>query len=238
MKENACAVVLLGPPGSGKTTLARSLAELNRISIIETGNILESEIKRGTDLGRQIKPFKIAGELVPSKLVKQVLSAALKDFGGDLILFDGFPRSPDQLRMLFELLGEHQLKLCGVLFLTVDLETVLDRLSGRRVCANCGTPYHLRAHPPKKPGICDRCGGELVQRPDDRPEIVKERFKNYEASTLPVMESFTRQFPPLIRKESTVGAPGEIADRVWEWLEKTTCEGGKKAAPLRAAGPN
>jgi adenylate kinase len=233
MKENACAVVLLGPPGSGKTTLAKSLAERNGISVIETGNILENEIKRGTDLGRQIKPFKIAGELVPSTLVKQVLSAALKDFGGDLFFFDGFPRSPEQLNMLFELLGEHQLKLCGVLFLTVDLKTVLDRLSGRRVCANCGTPYHLRAHPPKKPGICDRCGGELVQRPDDRPEIVKERFKNYEGSTLPVMESFIRQFPALIRKESTVGAPGKIADRVWQWLEKTTCEGQKKSGPTQ-----
>jgi len=238
MKQNACAAVLLGPPGSGKTTLARSLSERNHISVIETGNLLENEIRRGTEFGRQIKPYKMAGELVPSDLVKKVVSTALKQLSGDIILFDGFPRSPDQLKILFELLDEHHLALCGVLFLTVDLNTVLERLSGRRVCSKCGTPYHIRSHPPKKADVCDRCGGELIQRPDDRPEVVRERFKNYEQSTLPVMDTFAREYPALVERETTLGAPSEVADRVWHWLEEATGRDEKKAAPLRAAGPN
>jgi adenylate kinase len=238
MKENARAIVLLGPPGSGKTTLARLLAERNHISVIETGNLLEKEIQRGTELGRQIKPYKIAGELVPSELVKRVISSAVKNFKGDLILFDGFPRSPDQLGMLFELLKEHHLDLGAVIFLTVDLETVLERLSGRRICGNCGTPYHLRAHPPRQPGICDRCGGPLIQRQDDRPEVVQERFKNYERSTLPVVDFFTKEYPEVTRKEPAMDTPDEVAERVWQWLEEAVLHEKKKAAPLRAAGPN
>src|SRR5258705_3621244 len=132
MDETRCAIVLLGPPGSGKTTLARSLAAGARIALIEMGNLLEAEIRRDTPLGRQIKPFKAAGELVPSELVKQVIASELKRVHGKIVLFDGFPRSTEQIEILRHLLKEQHPDLCAVIVLNLDLQTAINRISGRR----------------------------------------------------------------------------------------------------------
>src|SRR3954466_6459350 len=127
MKEN-CAVVLVGPAGSGKTTLApgrfqkgKDDEQSMKVSVIETGNLLEAEIRRGTPLGAQIKPYKVAGELVPSQLVEEVISAELERIHGGLVLFDGFPRSLDQVEVQSRVMKKHNRELCAVIVLLIDL---------------------------------------------------------------------------------------------------------------------
>ncbi|HSU57115.1 MAG TPA: nucleoside monophosphate kinase [Candidatus Dormibacteraeota bacterium] len=192
-KENS-AIVFMGAPGSGKTTLARGLAAHHPMLLIETGNLLGAEAKRGTPLGQEIKPYQAAGNLVPSDLVKRVISAELARRTGQTVLFDGFPRSMPQFDLLSELVKDQGLALSAVLIFNVKLETVLQRLSGRRLCPNCGAIYNIHATPPRKESICDKCGSQLTQRPDDAPEVVRRRFENYQRETIPVIELFRTKY--------------------------------------------
>lgn len=164
MTKNKCAIVLLGPPGSGKTTLVRSLATGKRLAAIEAGNLLKREVRLQTPLGRQIKPYTDSGVLVPSALVTRVISAEAETVENDLVLFDGFPRCSEQIELFFQMLKEQQLHLGAVLVLTLDMQTAVERLSGRRICANCGSLYNQNVKPPIQTGKCDECGGDLIQR--------------------------------------------------------------------------
>jgi adenylate kinase len=220
MNGNKCAAVLLGPSGSGKTSLARSLATRYRISVIEIGNLFEKEIQLGTSLGRRIKPYKTAGKLIPSELVEQVIRNELERVQEDLVVFDGFPRSTAQIETLFQLLKDKHLNLCAVFVLTADLQTAITRLSGRRICPNCGAIYNIHTKPTRHDGVCDRCGGRLIQRQDDRMEAIRERFKIYERDTMSVIEFFRREFGHLTSEESATLSPDQLADRVWQRLEQ------------------
>jgi adenylate kinase len=220
MDESKCAIVMLGPPGAGKTTLGRALAARARMAVIETGNLLEGEIRSDSPLGRQIKPYKAAGELVPVEVVRQVISSVLAKVDERIILFDGFPRSIGQIEILRQLLKEEHLKLCGALVLTLELQESIKRISGRRICPNCGALYNVHFQPPKQADVCDRCGGKLAQRPDDRMEVVRERFRSYERDTLPVIDFFRKEFANVMWEESATPAPEEVLNRVGRRLEK------------------
>jgi len=217
--EKNCAALLLGAPGSGKTTLANALAARHEISVLGAGNLLEDEIRRSTPLGRQIKPYKAAGKLVPAELLHQVLSNRLSAGTGKSVLFDGFPRTLSQIDILFELLKLHHLELCGVIVLNLDQDAAVARISGRRMCQKCKRIYNIYTQPPEEGETCDRCGGKLVQREDDRTEVVRERFKIYERETLPVIEFFRGKFRDLTWEAPASLPPEQLLERVWHRLE-------------------
>ncbi|MDB6058401.1 MAG: adenylate kinase [Verrucomicrobiales bacterium] len=214
------AVVLMGSPGSGKTTLARALAECTPISIIEVGNLLKLEVQRGTKLGRVIKQFTSTGKLVPLVHVTKIVSTALRKAQEDIVLFDGIPRSTRQINPFLRMLAGQGLYLRAVIILKLDLQTALNRLVGRRICSRCGTLYNILAKPSKPMKICQRCGGELIQRQDDREEVVRERFKRFGNETLPVIEFFKKEFSELTWEQSATTPLPQRIKRVWRRLER------------------
>lgn len=213
------AVVLMGSPGSGKTTLARALAERTPISIIEVGNLLKREVQRGTALGKAMKPFTSTGNLVPLAHVTEIVSKALRKAQEEIVLFDGIPRATSQILPFLELLAEHGLELRAVIVLTLDLQTALDRLTGRRICKKCGALHNVTGRDANKTKTCERCGGELIQRRDDREEIVRERFERFAHETLPVVEFFKEEFGSLTWEQSATTPIKQRVDRVWRKLE-------------------
>lgn len=214
------AIVLIGSPGSGKTTLARALAERRPIAIIEVGSLLKQEVQQETALGKRIAPFTAAGELVPFEMVNEVLSRALQATPDDLVLFDGIPRSTAQIRPFFDLLAGHRLDLCAVIVLTLQMQTALDRLVGRRVCSQCGALYNLAAPSLQNVDTCERCGGALIQRRDDSEEIVRRRFERFDRETVPVINFFHQEFAALTWEQSATTPLPQRVSRVWDRLQK------------------
>jgi adenylate kinase len=177
-------VVLLGPPGAGKGTHAFDLSRGFRVPHISTGDIFREEMRAQTELGKLAQSYIDDGHLVPDDVVVRIAARRLKrpDARRGFIL-DGFPRTIPQAEKLDEILRETGKKIDTVVYLETPPEASVQRLSGRRVCRKCGANYHLLNIPPRQAGICDRCGGELYQREDDRPEAIRERFKEYQAKT-------------------------------------------------------
>jgi adenylate kinase len=232
------AVVLMGPPGSGKTTLARALAERTPISIIEVGNLLKREVQRGTMLGKKIERYTSVGELVPLAHVTEIVSKASQKTREDIVLFDGMPRATSQILPFLEMLDEQRLDLCAVIILTLDLQTALDRLVGRRICKRCGALHNVAGQSAEQVNICERCGGELIQRQDDREEIVRERFERFEHETLPVIEFFKKEFDELTWEQSATTPAKQRIERVWCRLGNAIPPFGAKRNPKTRATPN
>lgn len=166
-------VILFGSPGSGKGTQAMLLADALGVKQISLGDILREEVKKKSYLGQEVKSYMERGALVPDKLVSRVIEENV-DGGG--FLLDGYPRNLNQAKELDEILKRKSSAIDSVIYLDIDEQTIIDRLSKRRVCKSCGANYHLKSLPSKKEGICDRCGNELVQRKDDDPQVVKKRW--------------------------------------------------------------
>ena len=180
--------VLLGPPGAGKGTQAVRLVEKYEIPHISTGDIFRKNIKEGTELGKKAQEYMNAGALVPDELVVDLVKDRLQqDDCKNGFLLDGFPRTIFQAEKLDEFLSESNLKMDIVINLKVEREALIKRLTGRRVCKDCGASYHIVNIPPKKEGVCDICGGELIQRKDDNIETVENRINVYEEQTAPLI---------------------------------------------------
>lgn len=186
-------LILLGPPGAGKGTQAVRIVEKYKVPHISTGDIFRANIKNGTELGKKAKAYMDKGELVPDDLVCEIAtSRLLEDDCKDGFLLDGFPRTVYQAEKLDEFLEKHGKKVDKVLDIAVEKEELMTRLTGRRVCKACGATYHVTNIPPKKEGICDKCGGELMQRADDTAETVENRIEVYNSQTMPLVEYYEK----------------------------------------------
>ncbi len=179
-------LIFLGPPGVGKGTYADMISKILKIPHISTGDIFRDEIKKGTELGKLVKQYVEKGELVPDEIVIEVVRRRLsmEDCKKGFIL-DGYPRT---LKQAIEL--DKIVKVDLAIHFVAPEEVIIERISGRRICRRCGAIYHIKFMPPKKPGICDRCGGPLYQREDDKPEVVRHRLKVYYERFKPILEYY------------------------------------------------
>ena len=184
---------MLGPPGAGKGTQAVRLVEKYGVPQISTGDIFRKNIKEGTELGKKAQEYMNAGGLVPDELVVDLVKDRLmQDDCANGYLLDGFPRTIAQAEQLDEFLKEQGTKLDAVINFEVGYDTLMERLTGRRLCKACGASYHIKNFPPKTDGVCDKCGGELIQRDDDTEETARKRIEVYEESTAPLIEYYTK----------------------------------------------
>ena len=179
----------MGPPGAGKGTQAEILSRDLHIPTISTGNILRAAVKAGTPIGLKAKSYMDAGKLVPDEVIIGIIQERLAeaDCANGFIL-DGVPRTIAQA----EALEAHGIVFDHVLSLEISDEAIVERMDGRRVCGHCGTPFHLSSNPPKQAGVCDLCGGELIERDDDKPETVRARLEVYHQETEPLKEFYSK----------------------------------------------
>jgi len=181
-------LVFLGPPGAGKGTQAKLLSQRMGFLHLSTGDLLREAVKNQTPLGKKAKEYMDRGELVPDELIVQLIEETMPKDGN--VILDGFPRTVNQALALEEMLKGKGEKISKVLFFDVPDEVIIDRLSGRRVCSKCGAVYHVKYNPPKVEGVCDLCGGTLVQRDDDKEEVVRKRLEVYRKQTQPLVEFY------------------------------------------------
>jgi len=187
-------IIFLGPPGAGKGTQAKVLVEKYGIPQISTGDMLREHVKKGTELGKKAKEYMDKGQLVPDEIILSMVKERLSQPDAQKgFILDGFPRTVAQAEALDKMLEEMGRKIEYVLALIVPDDELVERLTGRRTCKNCGMMYHIKFKPPKVEGKCDVCGGELYQRPDDNEETVRNRLKVYHESTAPLIEYYKKK---------------------------------------------
>ncbi len=181
-------VILLGPPGAGKGTQAEEIVDRYKLTHISTGDILRASIKKGTSLGKQAKEYLDQGELVPDEVVVNIVKERLKEPDCQSgALLDGFPRTLEQAHQLQQVLEDMGRGLNSVIYIEVGEDELVSRLTGRRICRECGATYHLKFNPPQVRNVCDQCGGELYQREDDSLETVKQRLNVFKEQTEPLV---------------------------------------------------
>ena len=187
-------IIMLGAPGAGKGTQAQMISEKYHLPHISTGDIFRANIKNGTELGKEAKGYMDKGLLVPDELtVRILLDRVAKDDCKDGYILDGFPRNIPQAEVLDEELTKLGDKIDAAIDIEVPDESIIKRMSGRRACVSCGATYHIENVPPKKEGICDKCGEELILRDDDREETVKNRLKVYHEQTQPLIDYYGKK---------------------------------------------
>ncbi|NBD13123.1 MULTISPECIES: adenylate kinase [Corallococcus] len=206
-------LILLGPPNAGKGTQAKKLYADFQIPQISTGDILRKAVKDGTPLGKVAGPLMAAGQYVPDDVVIGIVEERLKepDVAKGFVL-DGFPRTPGQADALDQMLTRLGRQLDAVVSLEVPHSTLVERGSGRRVCPNDGSVYHVTQSPPKRAGLCDKCGAELVQRDDDKPDVIERRLQKYDAETSPLKDFYGKK--GLLKSVDGVGSPEGIYEEI------------------------
>jgi len=207
-------LVFLGPPGVGKGTYASAISKKYGIPHISTGDIFREEIKKGSELGKKVKSYVDAGKLVPDDIVIEVVKRRLSmDDCKKGFILDGFPRTLAQAEALDKIT-----KIDLALNFVAPDEVIIERISGRRVCLKCGAIYHVVYMPPKVRGVCDKCGGSLIQREDDKPEVVKERLAIYRERFSPIIDYYKKKG---ILVEVYAGEPAEkVIPKIIKVLEE------------------
>ena len=205
-------LVLVGPPGAGKGTQAQFLASHFSIPHISTGDIFRANVKEGTPLGVEAESYMDRGDYVPDSVTNEMVRDRLsKDDLGNGFLLDGFPRNVAQAEVLRAILAEKKTPLSAVLELSVDTAEIVLRLSGRRVCRNCGKVWHIQFEKTVDPNHCDICQGELYQRDDDKEEVVTRRLEVYQEQTVPIITFYRNE--GLLITISAVGSVSDITER-------------------------
>lgn len=185
-------IILLGPPGAGKGTQAQRLVEHHGMSQLSTGDMLRETRKADTELGRKVADIMDTGGLVSDEIVSAMIDAKLADMGPDVgAIFDGYPRTAAQADQLDDILAKHGRKLDHVIELHVNEDALVERITGRYTCANCGEGYHDVFKQPAEAGVCDKCGStEFKRRPDDNEETVRKRMQEYRGKTAPILPGY------------------------------------------------
>ncbi len=206
-------LILFGPPGAGKGTQAERLRNDFQLPFISTGDMLRSNVKEGTDLGKEAQKFMDAGELVPDELIVKMAAERLQhDDAQDGFILDGFPRTIEQAKALDTMLSGLGRRIAAALLIDVPDEEVIRRLSGRRVCVKAGHNYHVEFDPPKHEGICDQDGSRLIQRDDDNADVIANRLRVYHEQTEPLVDHYDDQ--GLMRRIDGTRGAAEVHDHI------------------------
>jgi adenylate kinase len=201
-------IIMLGAPGAGKGTQADILSKEMDLPHIASGDLFRQALEERTEVGLLAKNYMNKGELVPDEItIKMILESINQPDCASGCLFDGFPRTLRQAKVLDKALGEQGRSIDKAIYIEVPNEELVKRLSGRWLCRTCQTPYHIINSPPKTPGKCDKCGGELYQRTDDREETVKDRLSVFFAQTVPILDYYKKQ-GKLIKVNGNLGLQG------------------------------
>ena len=209
-------IIFIGAPGSGKGTQSREFIEKHGFVQLSTGDVLRAAIKAGTELGNLAKSYMDQGKLVPDTVMIDLVKNYMSEQSGKSVILDGFPRTVAQAESLDAMLKSKSDKIDKVIYFKINPQILIDRLTGRRTCTNCGEIYHVRTKPSKAAEVCDKCGGSIVQRPDDQESVISERLNQFENNTGPTIQYY-QKLGNLVEVDSAL-EPSEVFKQIQKSL--------------------